>query len=153
MKYVLGALILITVVFGGYMLLEQNTPKEEPLNTTENSVELPQPQVTQNPSPANDNAILVAQITAEFMTKYNRPSSDIFLSVTENTGEFATGVIGFKEEVGGGLWFAAKTQSGWKLAYDGNGIVSCEAANKYDFPATMIPNCIDLQNNNELLTR
>lgn len=87
-----------------------------------------------------------------FSQKYNRPASALTIEVLADMGTFAKGRLN-EPGAGGGLWFAAKTAKGWELAFDGNGIVPCEAANKYNFPKDMIPQCIDTQNENKLIIR
>lgn len=81
-------------------------------------------------------------IVEEFSKKYQRQSGSIIVSVTEDTGTFAKGMVSFEGEMGGGLWFAAKTKAGWELAFDGNGIVGCDVVEKYKFPKEMIGGCV-----------
>jgi len=88
-----------------------------------------------------------------FGQKYDRPADTVIIEIGNDTGSFAKGTVRFADEFGGGVWFAAKTVQGWELAFDGNGIVSCAAANKYDFPRDMIPQCLDTQNGNKLIER
>lgn len=92
-------------------------------------------------------------ITEIFSAQYHRPVNTIIIKVMIDTGKFSKGSYGFTDEMGGGLWFAAKTVNGWELASAGNGIISCDAANKYNFPNSMVPQCIDTQNNNNLIVR
>lgn len=100
-----------------------------------------------------DNTDLKTEITNAFVQKYNRPA-DVFIIETKiDTGSFAKGTVNFKDEAGGGLWFAAKTDKGWELAFDGNGIISCEIVNKYNFPVGIISGCIDTQNNDKFIQR
>ena len=87
-----------------------------------------------------------AAVADLFGQKYNRSADSVNVAVSTDTGKFAKGSVSFEGENGGGLWFAAKTSGGWELAYDGNGIVPCDAANQYGFPADMIPSCLDSQN-------
>ena len=47
---------------------------------------------------------------------------------------------------------AARSGDSWNLAYDGNGIVPCQAIAGYDFPKDLVPQCLDTKNNN-LVTR
>jgi len=80
------------------------------------------------------------EVVAELIgRKYNKPADAVTIDVGTDTGKFAKGSVRFADEMGGGLWFAAKTDKGWELAFDGNGIVLCDTANKYDFPQDMIP--------------
>lgn len=92
-------------------------------------------------------------ISGLFSQKYNKPADAFLIQVGTDTGAFAKGSVNFTDAPGGGIWFAAKTANGWELAFDGNGIVPCEAANKYNFPKDMIPQCFDAQDGNKLITR
>ena len=86
-----------------------------------------------------------------FGKKYNRSLNTFTISVSVDTGMFAKGT--FNETGGGGVWFAAKTANGWELAAAGNGIVPCEEINKYNFPKDIIPQCIEVKNENKLIQR
>lgn len=92
------------------------------------------------------------QVAALFSEKYDRPVDALQIGVLTDTGAFAKGTYN-ETSGGGGLWFAAKTTGGWVLAYDGNGIIPCDAANAYDFPKDMIPQCIDTAHGNNLVQR
>lgn len=92
-------------------------------------------------------------IAEAFSKKYNQPSDTIKIEVKSETGSFAKGTVNFTDKSGGGIWYAAKTANGWELAFDGNGIIACDAANKYDFPNDIIPQCIDTKNGNTFITR
>ncbi|MBT4124151.1 MAG: hypothetical protein HN981_05075 [Candidatus Pacebacteria bacterium] len=61
----------------------------------------------------------------------------------ESTNLFMTGYVNVGEGDKGGIYFAAKTDSGWEIAHNGVGIVYCELVEQYDFPAGMIPRCYD----------
>lgn len=83
-------------------------------------------------------------ITKAFADKYQKKTSDIKLKLSQNTGSLAQGSVSFKGEQGGGWWLAAKdAKSNWIIVQDGNGYVSCEAIKPYNFPKSMIPECVD----------
>jgi len=67
------------------------------------------------------------------------------VTVKKDTGKYAEGSITPKEPgVGGGYFFAAKTDTGWKIIASGNGAILCEWLEPYpDFPTDMIPECVD----------
>lgn len=88
-----------------------------------------------------------------FAKKYSRSADDFVIKVVKSDGAFAQGSINIKNEPGGGMWFAAKTDKGWELAFDGNGMVTCQVANSYNFPSDIVTQCIDAENNNELINR
>ena len=101
------------------------------------------------------HSLITAQIIKEILAKkYQKAISEVTVKVNKSAENHAVGSVRFGPEgTPGGLWFAAKTDSGWELVYDGNGIIPCDAINKYDFPEDMVPQCIDTQNNNELIVR
>lgn len=92
-------------------------------------------------------------IASALGNKYNRPAESIIVEDVTEAGIFAKGTVRFRDEQGGGIWFAAKTDAGWQLAYDGNGIIDCVAAEKFQFPTDMVPQCIDTANENQLVDR
>jgi len=92
-------------------------------------------------------------ITDEFSKKYKRPSGDFIIETQIDTGLFAKGSVRFKDEFGGAIWFGAKTANGWELAADGQGPMSCEIAEKYNFPNDLVPTCLDSENDNALVNR
>ena len=96
------------------------------------------------PPVKNDDEMKIASDVANAIAKkYSKPVSEYSITVNKFDSSFAKGMVSFKSEPGGGLWFAAKTDKDWELAFDGNGIIDCETANKYNFPADMIPTCLD----------
>jgi hypothetical protein len=93
---------------------------------------------------------LQESIIQQLSQKHSKPESNISIQVSNQTGGHAKGTVQFTDEMGGGLWFAAKTNNGWEVAFDGNGIVACDIVERYEFPREMIPNCV---NGEELVTR
>jgi hypothetical protein len=92
-------------------------------------------------------------VAEEFSKKYKRPLDAFTIEVGVDTGSFARGSVRFKGEMDGGLWFAAKTVNGWTLVFDGQGAMSCESADKFNFPKDMVPACVDIQNGNMFVQR
>ncbi len=126
-KYIVATVVIVVLVAAGVAYFRNNSKGD-----------------------AKSTSQAVAQLIGQ---KYNKPVDSVVISVQADTGSFAKGTVNFKDENGGGVWFAAKTAKGWELAADGNGIVSCDAVNKYGFPADMVPQCLDVQHNNNLITR
>lgn len=92
-------------------------------------------------------------IAEEFSKKYNRPTDEFVIETGTDTGLFAKGSVRFKDEMGGALWFGAKTADGWELVSDGQGPMSCETANRYDMPKDMVPGCVDMLNSGVYIER
>ncbi len=80
-------------------------------------------------------------IADAFSVKYHQSADTFIISVTANDGSYARGTVNYSDAPGGGVWFAARTANRWEIAYDGNGIVPCEAI--ANFPRTIVPTCID----------
>ncbi|ALM09509.1 MAG TPA: hypothetical protein DEB30_05410 [Candidatus Peribacter riflensis] len=92
-------------------------------------------------------------VAQAFSEKYSRPVGTFAIEVQKETNAFARGTVRFEGEMGGGMWFAARTARGWELAFDGNGMMNCEIANAYDFPSDIVPGCIDTQNEDTFVRR
>ncbi|MFH0942630.1 MAG: hypothetical protein V1810_00465, partial [Candidatus Beckwithbacteria bacterium] len=65
------------------------------------------------------------------------------VTISKQIGNFATGGIKEYEAVGGAYWLAAKTNSGWVGVYDGQSQPECSQIETYDFPAEMVPECLN----------
>lgn len=104
-------------------------------------------------TPIIQNSSVKDQIILAISQKNNWDPSKVDLNVAISEGDYAKGDVRFKEEMGGGLWFAAKVDGIWKIVYDGNGIITCDALTNYNnFPKDLIPQCFDKQTN-KMVTR
>ncbi len=92
---------------------------------------------------------LIREAMAE---RHGKSVAEVALTVGENTGTHAIGVVSFAGEMGGGWWLAAKVADNWEIAADGNGTVPCDAIEPYDFPTDIVPECWD-EVAGELVTR
>ena len=95
---------------------------------------------------------LVQTAASLLASKYQQPAGSYRIGLQKSTGDFARGTVNFPEG-GGGVWFAARTDQGWQLAYDGNGIIPCGAASQYNFPKDLIPQCLDAEHGNNVIAR
>lgn len=86
---------------------------------------------------------LTKEIRSQFATKYNKPSNAVQLEVEVSLDKFARGTVRFDGEQSGAIWFAANIGNKWVLADDGQGPMTCETADKYSFPANLVPICIN----------
>lgn len=84
-----------------------------------------------------------ATIKTQLIAEHGPDAENLTISVSKIDGAYAQG--GASEPgVGGGMWFAVKTEAGWQLLWDGNGVVTCESIADYpEFPASLIPECYD----------
>jgi hypothetical protein len=138
-KLLLIALLAVILFVGFYFFRTKST--SVPIQVT------PTPTLVVKEEAAKD------QIIKALSQKNNWDVSRVELNISKIEGDFAKGDAAFKDEMGGGLWFAAKVNGAWKIVYDGNGIITCDMLTNYqDFPKDLIPNCYDLQTD-KLLTR
>lgn len=87
-------------------------------------------------------------IKQAFSDKYDRDLEEILVTVEKFTGDFARGSIKFAvdgEFNAGGLFLAYKENGVWKLAFDGNGMYSCQEMEAYNFPTDMILGCYEVE--------
>lgn len=110
-----------------------------------------QPTNTIVPSPTIPQKSDLELIKEAFAQKYNRPTSEINVTVSKNNGTHAQGGVSFSGEMGGGWFLAYKESGGWIIVQDGNGTISCETIAPYSFPSDMAPECVD--KNGKLIKR
>jgi len=87
----------------------------------------------------------ILQIKTAFAKKYGRNVADVDLDLAADDGSYAIGTVTFKLAMEGGHLLAAKAAGGWVIVQDGNGSVMCDAISPYNFPKSMVPECIDTQ--------
>ncbi len=87
--------------------------------------------------------LIKTRIKTALIAKHGQNAQGLNVSVSKIEGNYAQG--GASEEgMGGGMWFAAKTNGVWQLVWDGNGIITCEDIASYpSFPTSMIPECFN----------
>ncbi len=160
-------LIIILIVLGiagGYYLGTNYKFTLQPQNAVTTTAPVPtatpQPQADQpvagTPSAAvvsptaDETAVLISAVRAGLVAEHGSDAANLNVTVSKIQGNFAQG--GASGQGGGGMWFAAKVAGIWKLAWDGNGTISCASINPYNFPATIIPECFD-EATQKLVTR
>jgi len=80
-------------------------------------------------------------IKQAFAKKYSRDISEVIVTISKNTGQYAQGSVRFAGEMGGGWFLAYKKDTGWIIVADGNGIIPCDTVAPYNFPHEMTPDC------------
>jgi hypothetical protein len=83
-------------------------------------------------------------IKQAFVKKYKKDLTEIKILVSQETTDFARGGVKFamNNNFGeGGNFLAAKIDNQWKIIYDGNGEISCQLVESYNFPEEMISDC------------
>lgn len=101
----------------------------------------PVPTTTTLPTTIAKSDLLL--IKEAFATKYSKPIEDVNVTISKNTGTYASGGVSFSGEIGGAMWFAAKEASNWVIVFDGNGTPICSNFSSYDFPDEIINECWD----------
>jgi hypothetical protein len=147
-----AVVIVLTVlgIAGGYYLGSNYKLILQPHNDV--AITVPAPSPTQEvqvlpsakPSPVptvDEAATIIAAVKAGLIAEHGSDAGTLTITVSKISGNFAQG--GAAAAGGGGMWFAAKIGGVWKLAWDGNGMISCASINPYNFPVTMIPECWD----------
>lgn len=78
-----------------------------------------------------------------FAKKYNKPLSEITVTISQQDENHARGSVLYGQPGAGegGNYLAAKVNGNWQLVYDGNGQISCTLVESYNFPAAMISDC------------
>lgn len=91
-------------------------------------------------------------ISQAFADKYDRPVSEVKVTISKQQTPYVSGGVTFGAETGGGWFLAYKKSGSWIIVADGNGTVPCEAIEPYDFPVSMVPECWD-EATSKLITR
>ena len=143
---IIGANVFVWFFWGKNTLPEKNT-QITPTPTPEITTNL-NPTPTMEITSPDEEALIRAAIYKKSGTK----ESEYLITISKNTGQFATGGIKPRQEgVGGAYWLAAKTGNNWIGVYDGQAQPECEQINLYNFPKDMVPECMG--KNGEVVTR
>jgi len=88
---------------------------------------------------AEDLVVIFKQL---FSDKYSRVIEDINIDINKKDETHVWGSVKFVGEISGG-WFLGYKEGGiWIIVQDGNGTISCETIEPYDFSADMVPECV-----------
>lgn len=88
----------------------------------------------------------IGSIRQAFADKYGKDPSEIQIYISHFNGDFARGGVKFAMKGGfgeGGIFLAYKEEGAWRLAFDGNGMISCVEMDKYNFPDDMAFDCYE----------
>lgn len=78
-----------------------------------------------------------------FADKYNRNASESIVTISKQDSSHVSGGIKFASDIAGGWFLGAKDNGKWLIVQDGNGTISCQETDPYDFPVNMVPECWD----------
>jgi len=126
----------------------------------------PKISVEKSPSPTTKTAIskkpeatittgqnqYLAAIKWAMAAKYSKNPEDVTITVSDYEPSFAKGGVTFAGEMGGGWFLAAEVGGEWVIVQDGNGTVTCEVIEPYNFPVSMVSECWS-ENTQELIYR
>jgi len=102
---------------------------------------------TLNPSPTMQEESALLQLQKAFAKKYNHPVGEAEVTISKKDETHISGGIKFTGEMAGGWFLAYKEANGWIIVQDGNGTISCEVVAPYNFPKSMVPECVDKNGN------
>jgi len=118
-------------------------------DSMENPTRPPRPTLQTNTEPTPTLSLLPDENSLEdtlkqlFAEKFDKDIDDIILTIGEQQPSHARGGVKFEGEIGGGWFLAAEVGGTWLIVQDGNGTMSCEITDPYDFPVSMVPECVD----------
>lgn len=134
------------------LLVRVTLERDEDLGTYEDMLKTVKFNVLKNvtPTPTVDEKAVIENVIKKYIAlKHGSDEDFLTLTVSKIEGNYAQG--GVSDEGGGGMWFAAKEDSVWKLVWDGNGVIECSDISLYpDFPTSMIPECYDSATQNSV---
>ena len=155
-KAIVFGIVLLLVGLGGgyyfatnYKLVPQISPAGSGSTTTPDTQQTSESltptstqSITGSPTPtADETAALITAVKAGLVAEHGSNASSMNVTVSKIQGNTAKGGAIDPGSVGGAMWLAAKVSGEWKLVWDGNGTISCEKTDPYDFPISMVPEC------------
>lgn len=138
--------ILTLGIIAGYIIFSRQTkitPSADSPTPIPTQIVIEEPTKALTTTAPNSQTTILNQIQGELATKYQKEPNEVEVTLSSQDDTHAKGMVSFKSEAGGGIWFATKINGDWTLVFDGNGIVSCQIANQYDFSTEMIPGCVE----------
>jgi len=92
---------------------------------------------------AKETEDLVVIFKQLFSDKYSRVIEDINIDINKKDETHVWGSVKFVGEISGGWFLGYKDGANWIIVQDGNGTISCETIEPYDFSVEMVPECVD----------
>lgn len=142
MKYIKALIILVIIIVSGFGFYQFFSAKRHDIGVPNPSPSV-LPSLSVSPSPYPDTQSAVRAFLAN---KYNKPVSEVKITITKEVSGFAAGSVLFGQGGSGegGMWLAI-LDNGWNVVWDGNGNVDCNKMRMdYGFPDTILkPNFCD----------
>lgn len=149
---VLGLFLIVGGIGVGMWLSKNKQPTQDKITPTV-AIEKPSPTLTQAlpsvaPTEAEEEATseseqeqAQAAIKAAFAEKFNKQVDEVNITISDYQPSFAKGGVTFAGEMSGGWFLAAEVGGTWVIADDGNGNITCEKIEPYNFPVSMVTEC------------
>ncbi|HBP51497.1 TPA: hypothetical protein DD455_04150 [Candidatus Shapirobacteria bacterium] len=128
---------LIIAMWAFYLYTQKPVLKDEapPITPTSTVV---------SPGPSINKISDEESIKQAFAQKYNREVDEVHLNISKKDSTHVWGSVKFGDEIAGGWFLAFKESSNkWIIVQDGNGTISCETIAPYNFPVSMVSECVD----------
>ncbi len=135
---VLAMILFVGLPFTGFYIGYKYNQSLNPITTVNYP---PYPSTSQkqsSPTPYQQNT--QSKITAFLAKKYQKPISEVHVTVLKEVQGFASGSVLFGQggPGEGGMWLAVLS-NGWNVVWDGNGNVDCpKMRTTYGFPDTIL---------------
>jgi len=134
-------IVVISLVIGAWYYSQPKLTPEPIAKLTPPTEQKEKPiEIIVSPSPA-EKENLVTVFKELFAAKFERPVSEVNISLSQEEAKHVKGSVSFVGEMGGGWFLGAKVANKWVIVDDGNGTVSCEKIAPFDFPTDMVPEC------------
>ncbi|HLE49037.1 MAG TPA: hypothetical protein VI819_03340 [Patescibacteria group bacterium] len=141
-KPLIVLVVLAVLGFGYYLFFAKQKVANMPV-TLPSGTPTPVAQGIISPTPYPDTQHAIAAFLAN---KYQKPISEVKVTVVKEIPGFASGSVLFGQggPGEGGMWLAI-LGNGWEVVWDGNGNVDCtKIRQQYGFPDTILkPNFCD----------
>lgn len=149
-------LVIVSFAFGVWFQSQKSLPtsdnKKQPKVeiTTQPSLKI---SVTTKVMPTIETEPTVSGLSAQeevlpfiktaMATKFSKPVSEVEMEISKYEPGFAQGTVRFSGEMAGGWFLAAEVGGQWLIVDDGNGTISCDKIEPYNFPTTIVAECWD----------
>lgn len=140
--FILISVILLSLVGLLAFLFGRGDIRLNNLSKEDVSLQTEEPQTTSTPN----FDLEIENIKQAVYKKTGLNSTVADVTVSEYTSNFARGGVKEKEAVGGAYFIAAKVDDKWICVYDGQSQPNCEQIEPYNFPVSMVPECLNESN-------
>ena len=111
-----------------------------PMPTIEPTFE-PEQSIIPEPIPSVQTKSDLELIREAMAARHSKPVADTTVNISKLNIPYASGGVKFEGEIAGAWLLAYKQADGWIIVEDGNGTVTCETIEPYNFPVDMVPEC------------